>query len=84
MGFVYYNPNPAGRFVGDCVIRALTVAFNDSWENIYADLTMQGRFMYDMPNLIALLCLRHISRCRSVNHRAESIRKSGSFLEGYL
>lgn len=50
MGFIYYNPNPSGRFVGDCVIRALTVAFDDSWENIYADLTMQGRFMYDMPN----------------------------------
>ena len=50
MGFIYYNPNPANRSVGDCVVRALSVAFNDSWENIYADLTMQGRFMYDMPN----------------------------------
>lgn len=50
MSFIYYNPNPADRSVGDCVIRALSIAFNDSWENIYADLTMQGRFMYDMPN----------------------------------
>ena len=50
MSFIYYNPNPAKRSVGDCVIRALSVAFNDSWENVYADLTMQGRFMYDMPN----------------------------------
>lgn len=50
MGFIYYNPNPANKSVGDCVIRALSVVLNDSWENIYADLTMQGRFMYDMPN----------------------------------
>lgn len=50
MSFIYYNPNPAERSVGDCVVRALSIVFNDSWENIYADLTMQGRFMYDMPN----------------------------------
>lgn len=50
MGYVYYNPNPENKIVGDCVIRALTVMFNDSWENIYADLTMVGLFMHDMPN----------------------------------
>ena len=48
--FVKYNSNPAKKSVGDCVVRALTVVFDDSWENIYADLTMVGRFMYDMPN----------------------------------
>lgn len=48
--FVNYNSNPANKFVGDCVVRALCVAFNDSWENIYADLTMVGRYLYDMPN----------------------------------
>lgn len=50
MGYVYYNPNPEKKIVGDCVVRALTVMFDDTWENIYADLTMLGRFMYDMPN----------------------------------
>lgn len=50
MGFIMYNSNPLGKHVGDCVVRALTVALNDTWENIYADLTMTGRFMYDMPN----------------------------------
>ena len=48
--FIRYNANPAGRLVGDCVIRALTVAFNDTWRHIYADLTMMGYFAYDMPN----------------------------------
>ena len=53
--FVYYNANPAGRLVGDCVIRALTVVFNDSWRRIYADLTMMGYFSYDMPNANAVM-----------------------------
>lgn len=48
--FIYLNPNPSGKHVGDCVVRALSIAFDDSWENIYADLTMVGRFLYDMPN----------------------------------
>lgn len=50
MGFIMYNSNPLGKHIGDCVVRALTVALGDTWENIYADLTMTGRFMYDMPN----------------------------------
>lgn len=48
--FIYYNPNPAKKSVGDCVVRALTILFRDTWENIYADLCMQGQFMYDMPD----------------------------------
>ena len=48
--FIRYNANPANRLVGDCVIRALTVVFNDTWRHIYADLTMMGYFVYDMPN----------------------------------
>lgn len=50
MSFIRYNSNPSGKHVGDCVIRALTIAIPDSWENVYADLTMVGRYMYDMPN----------------------------------
>lgn len=48
--YIYYNPNPSGKHVGDCVIRALSIIYDDSWENIYADLTMVGRYLYDMPN----------------------------------
>lgn len=48
--FIRYNSNPAAKSVGDCVVRALCVVFDDTWENIYADLTMVGRFLYDMPN----------------------------------
>lgn len=50
MSFKYYNPNPDGKHVGDCVIRALTLLFDDSWENIFIDLTMQSAVMYDLQN----------------------------------
>lgn len=48
--FIRYNPNPSGQSVGDCVVRALTLAFKDTWENIYADITMVGAFEYNMPD----------------------------------
>lgn len=48
--FIRYNSNPAKKSVADCVVRALCVVFDDTWENIYADLTMVGRYVYDMPN----------------------------------
>ena len=50
MSYIYYNPNPDRKSVGDCVVRALSKAFNDSWESIYVDLTMLGYNMHDMPN----------------------------------
>ena len=50
MSYVYYNPNPYGKSVGDCVVRALTMLFDDDWHDIYADLTMQGSFVGDMPS----------------------------------
>lgn len=50
MGFIPYNPNPDGKSVGDCVVRALTILIEDSWENVYIDLCMQGFFSHDMPS----------------------------------
>lgn len=50
MGYIFYNPNPDGKYNGDCVIRALTILLNDTWENVYVDLCMQGFTMHDMPN----------------------------------
>lgn len=50
MGYVYYNANPANKFVGDCTIRALSKLLNDSWLNIYDDLYLQGRAMFDLAN----------------------------------
>lgn len=54
MSYVYYNPNPDDKSVGDCTVRALTILFDDTWNNVYADLTMQGSFLHDMPSANAV------------------------------
>lgn len=45
-----YNPNPAGRRVGDCSVRALAKALNIDWEEAYALATTNGYNMGDMPS----------------------------------
>lgn len=50
MRYVKTNPNPCKKIVGDCVIRALSIAENKRWQDIYIDLTMQGLEMCDMPS----------------------------------
>lgn len=59
--FSYYNPNPFGKSVGDCVIRALSKALNETWNDIYIDLFMQGYKMKDMPssNMVWGTYLKH-------------------------
>lgn len=46
----YYNPNPAGRAVGDCAIRALSAALGVPWEDAYALVAKNGYEMGDMPS----------------------------------
>lgn len=48
--FKRYNPNPVGRNVGDCSVRAVAKALDISWENAYVLLTMNGFSMGDMPS----------------------------------
>lgn len=48
--YVFENPNPQGLRVGDCVIRALAIALNKSWYEVYADLCVKGLVMSDMPS----------------------------------
>lgn len=50
MGYFYFNPNPAGKQVGDCVVRAIAKASGQSWEEVYAGLALQGFQMADLPN----------------------------------
>jgi hypothetical protein len=46
--YQYYNCNPNGNRVGDCVVRAISKALNQSWEDTYLDLTIQGYLMGDL------------------------------------
>lgn len=45
-----YNPNPTGRHVGDCAIRAVAKALNIDWEQAYALVSSAGYSMGDMPS----------------------------------
>lgn len=50
MAYVFYNPNPVGRLVGDCAIRAVSKALDTDWETAYARVAMAGYLMGDMPS----------------------------------
>ena len=48
--FVRVNPNPRGKSVGDCTIRAISIALNQSWDMTYWEICKQGFIMCDMPS----------------------------------
>ena len=48
--FVYTNPNPKNKEVGDCTIRAISLALDQSWEDTYLDLCLKGYTLADMPS----------------------------------
>lgn len=48
--WIYYNPNPAGRQVGDCSVRAIAKALNTDWETAYNLICDAGYNMADMPS----------------------------------
>ena len=50
MAYIFFNPNPAGKFVGDCVIRAISKATGQSWEKSYIGVVEKGLNMRDMPS----------------------------------
>ena len=45
-----YNPNPTGRMVGDCAVRAVAKALGTDWETAYANIAANGYAMGDMPS----------------------------------
>lgn len=48
--YIFANPNPKKKLVGDCVIRAIAISQNRSWEEIFDELTSIAKDMYDMPS----------------------------------
>lgn len=50
MGYIQYNPNPVGRKVGDCAVRAIAKALKIDWETAYVILMTNGYSMGDMPS----------------------------------
>ncbi len=50
MAYMNYNPNPAGRSVGDCAVRAVAKALDTDWETAYVLIAANGYKMGDMPS----------------------------------
>ena len=48
--YKFYNPNPRGKFVGDCVIRAICKIEESDWDSVYLDICMVGFKKKDMPS----------------------------------
>lgn len=45
-----YNNNPTGRRVGDCAVRAVSLALDKDWETAYLMIALNGLQMGDMPS----------------------------------
>ena len=50
MAFVQVNPNPDELLTGDCVIRAISIATDKSWDETYLALMTYGFRLKDIPN----------------------------------
>lgn len=50
MSYAYYNPNPVGKNVGDCAVRAVSKALSVDWQTAYAMIAAKGFAMSDMQS----------------------------------
>lgn len=50
MSFIFYNPNPKDKFVGDCVIRAVSRLTHQDWKTTFRELCDLAYDMCDMPS----------------------------------
>ena len=48
MAYEYFNNNPSDKKVGDCVVRAVSLAMNESWDKTYIALSLLGFLMKDV------------------------------------
>lgn len=53
--WIEYQPNPTGRAVGDCAVRAISKALDVDWETAFSMLAGAGFRMGDMPNSNAVI-----------------------------
>lgn len=48
--FTQHNANPNGSRLGDCAVRAIATALDQSWERTYIELCFEGFLACDMPS----------------------------------
>ena len=50
MAYIHYNNNPIALRTGDCVIRACSIATDQSWDSTYNAIADLGQSMGLMPD----------------------------------
>lgn len=50
MEFIYYNPNPKKKSVGDCTIRAISLLLDQEWIDTFIELAVLSAIECDMPS----------------------------------
>lgn len=48
--WIEFNPNPLGKRIGDCVIRAIAIATGMTWDETYIVLSDYGMMLKNLPN----------------------------------
>ncbi len=48
--FIFCNPNPKNKRVGDCTVRAISIALDKPWHDVFLDMCLKGVEMCDMPS----------------------------------
>ena len=46
--WIYANPNPEQKDVPDCVIRAISIALNKPWEEVFIELSTMAYFCHSI------------------------------------
>lgn len=83
MSYRYYNANSKNNFVNDCVIRAISVAENKTWDETYDELSEIAQYngiILDDVNFVKPLL---DSRYKRLQKAAELYRNVGEFAENH-
>lgn len=49
--WIYANPNPCRQEEPDCVVRAISIATGQSWDEVHSDLCMLSGLLCTMPSV---------------------------------
>ena len=86
MSFRYYNANAKGRHTNDCVVRAISLAEDKTWNETYRELSeiaqSQGILLDDVNFVEPLLDQRYERICYNDTYVGEFIENNptGTFL----
>ena len=74
MRFEKTNNNPLGIKTGDCVIRAISLALNKSWDEVFNDLVKIAKIKKSVPNQ-DIVYFSYLEKYERVTIKAEKDKK---------